>query len=84
MFDNRKDAKAAGWFSRRHESPDAHMKVRRLRRDRIEERRRDAITRQEARAERSDAEQLEVLRKRGVTEGREVDRLKARLEKESL
>lgn len=80
MFDNSKDAKTAGWFSRRHETADAHMEVRQTRREKLEIRRMEALERENARARRTDEQQLEILKQRGVTEGREVDRLKARIE----
>lgn len=47
--------------------------------NRKKERQEEAFERQAARAGRTDAEQLEILAARGITEGREVERLKARI-----
>ena len=47
---------------------------------RRKERQEQAIERKEARAQRTPEEQLDVLAKRGITSGREFDRLRAVIE----
>lgn len=79
MYSSAAEAKNAGWYSRRHRDDKARRESRITRRERIQKRKDEAAERNDIRALRSDEEQLEVLRQRGVTEGREVDRLKKRI-----
>jgi hypothetical protein len=79
MYSNKKEANDAGWFSRRHRDDKANRESRLTRRERLNLRKEEANERADIRALRSDEEQLEVLRQRGVTEGREVERLKKRI-----
>lgn len=75
MFETAKDARAAGWFSRRHETEEAHAASTMTARERKAQRRREAETRAEARALRTDEEQIEILRQRGSIASRERTRL---------
>lgn len=81
MFATSAEAKKAGWFSRRHQTREAHDASRETRDHRRKQRQLEAQVRQDLRDGRTPEEQLEVLRKRGVIKGVEVIRLKAQIEK---
>ncbi len=78
-YGNAKDAKAAGMFSRRHETPDALNQARDLRVVDQDAKVHDAGIRQAARAERSDIEQLAELLRRPGNSVKEAKRLFQRI-----
>lgn len=79
MFGSAQEAKQAGWYSRRHETNEAHMASRITRRERQQQRREEAHDRALDRMARTDEEQLEILEQRGAGHCREVIRLRKKL-----
>lgn len=77
-YQDSKAAKAAGWFSRRHESKDEHDNAQGEHKS-LRQRQYEAEVRAQMREERTDEEQLRRLYARGCTSGREVERLKKRI-----
>lgn len=65
MFSTSEEAKKSGWFSRRHETNEAHQASTKTSRQKQFERKLGAEERAEARQGRSDEEQLALLQSRG-------------------
>lgn len=76
MFSTAEEAKKNNWFSRRNETSDANQSSSEVARQKKTRKRIQAQERSEARAKLNNQEQLSVLEARGVTSGREVDRLR--------
>ncbi len=80
MFSNREEAKKAGWFSRRHQEPQAHLATQKKYRDKQGDKEARIRLAQEDRDKRTSYQQILILDKRlGKGKGAKKERERLRL-----